>query len=94
MAELAYAAGLKLAGFTTLWVQVPLLLLSKFMKDEFIIKANSMITFSDSRSIYWADLDGNWTKTRQYARRLPEDIAKTLTKYLSWEGVQVTIEKY
>ncbi len=70
------------------------MLLDKIMKNEFILKAKSLPKFSDSETIYYKNLDGHWTNHRNFARRLPEEIANNLAKYLSWEGVLVEVEKY
>lgn len=62
------------------------------MENNFIIKCKSLATFSDGSLIYWQGLDGNWTRYRNLARKMPEHIANHLIEYFKFEGVE-SIEK-
>ena len=56
--------------------------------DNFIVKCKSLATFGDSNYIYWNGIDGNWTRQKYYARKMPEDIANHLIEYFKFEGVE------
>ena len=60
--------------------------------DNFIVKCKSLATFGDSNYIYWRGIDGDWTRYKSYARKMPEHIADHLIEYFKFEGVSI-IEK-
>ena len=60
--------------------------------DNFIIKCKSLATFSGDNIIYWGGIDGDWTRQKSYARKMPEHIADHLIEYFKFEGV-TSIEK-
>jgi len=62
------------------------------MKKDFIIKCKSLATFSEGSFIYWRGIDGEWTRQKYYASKMPEHIANHLVEYFKYEGV-FSIEK-